>query len=75
MDMHYKQSITKEYAVTRTKHVPFVIIPLEKWNIIEDILGELAAPALKKSIISGRNANRKGKAISYSYLRNSFDLP
>ena len=50
-----------ELQIKRDKS-PFVVLPLEKWEQIEDILSELSSPRLLKSIKSARLGVTKAKA-------------
>ena len=50
---------------------PFVVVPLEQWEQIEDMLGELASPGLVRSIIAGRAAYKAGRAVPYDRARKA----
>jgi len=55
-----------EHRVFKGK-TPFVILPLEEWKIIEDIISEISSPNLIKSISKARKDYKKGKAIEYNF--------
>lgn len=47
---------------------PLVIMSLEEWHQIEDILEEASSPRLIKDIKKARDDYKKGKAIEYKSL-------
>jgi PHD/YefM family antitoxin component YafN of YafNO toxin-antitoxin module len=48
---------------------PFVVLPLEEWQQIEDVICELFSPQLLKSIRESRKSYKKAK--SYKEIRKS----
>lgn len=46
---------------------PLVVLPLEEWKIIEDIISEISSPKLLKSINQARKDYKKGKAVEYKF--------
>jgi hypothetical protein len=44
---------------------PLVVLPLEEWQKVEDVLEELSSPMLQKTISKAREDYKKGKAIPY----------
>lgn len=44
---------------------PLVILSLEEWRQIEDIISELSSPRLLKNISKARQDYKKGRAIPY----------
>lgn len=65
-------SLTK--AVVGRDASPFVVLPLELWEQIEDTLAELGSPRLLKTIVAGRAANRRGRIVPYAQLRKTLHL-
>ena len=53
---------------------PFVVLPLELWERIEDVLAELASPRLAKQIAQERAAYKSGRALPYSRVRKQLGL-
>ncbi len=47
---------------------PLVILSLEEWHQIEDIIEELSSPKLLQDIKKARDEYKKGKAIEYKSL-------
>ena len=47
---------------------PLVVLSLEEWRQIEDIIGELSSPRLLKSIKKARQDYKKGRAVRYGSL-------
>ena len=48
---------------------PLVVLPLEEWQRIEDVISELSAPKLLKSIDRARKDYKNGKAVSFKTTR------
>lgn len=44
---------------------PLVVLSLEEWRQIEDIISELSSPQLLKSVARARLDYKKGRAIPY----------
>jgi len=44
---------------------PLVILTLEEWRQVEDIINELSSPRLLKSINKARQSYKKGRLIPY----------
>lgn len=66
------KKISKKHAVV--KGTPFVVLPLELWEQVEDALAELTSLKLAKSITRGRMAHKAGRAIPYSRVRKQLGL-
>ncbi|OGM99357.1 MAG: hypothetical protein A2817_01615 [Candidatus Yanofskybacteria bacterium RIFCSPHIGHO2_01_FULL_39_8b] len=47
---------------------PLVILSLEEWHQIEDIIEELSSPRLLKDIKKARDDYKKRKAVEYKSL-------
>lgn len=46
---------------------PLVVLPLEEWKIIEDIISEISSPNLLKSIAKARKDYKKSKTVEYKF--------
>lgn len=68
------KNITGKVSYVKGGQTPFVVLPLEQWERIEDVLEELASPALVKSIVAGRAAYKAGRVIPYDRVRKSLGL-
>lgn len=68
------KEILRKRSVIRSGRMPVVVLPLEQWEQIEDIIHELASPKLLKSIAVGRTAKNAGRAVSYRSVRRSLGL-
>lgn len=68
------KDITGKVSHVKSRQAPFVVLPLEQWEQIEDILEELASPALVKSIVAGRAAYKAGRVIPYDRVRKAIGL-
>lgn len=68
------KDITGKVSHVTSGTTPFVVLPLEQWDQIQDMLEELASPALVKSIAEGRAAYKAGHAIPYERVRKSLGL-
>lgn len=55
-----------EHRVLRGK-TPLVVLPLEEWKIIEDIISEISSPNLLRSIAKARKDYKRGKAVEYQF--------
>ena len=55
-----------EHRVLKGK-TPLVVLPLEDWKIIEDIISEISSPNLLKGITKARKDYKKGKAVEYKF--------
>lgn len=55
-----------EHRVIKGK-TPFVVLPLEEWKIIEDIISEISSPNLLKSIAKARKDYKKSKTVEYKF--------
>ena len=68
------KDITTNVAHVKSGQTPFVVLPLEQWEQIEDMLGEIASPTLARSIVAGRVAYKAGRAVPYDRVRKSLGL-
>ena len=68
------KDIASKVAHVKSGQIPFVVLPLEQWEQIEDMLKELASPALARSIAAGRVAYKAGRAIPYDRVRKTLGL-
>ncbi|MBI2674661.1 MAG: hypothetical protein HYX22_02920 [Candidatus Yanofskybacteria bacterium] len=49
----------------KKNQLPLVIMSLEEWHQIEDIMEELSSPTLIKDVKKARSDYKKGRAIEY----------
>ncbi len=58
------EKIEKRLKVTKGQQ-PSVILPLNDWQLVEDMILELSSPRLAKSILRARSDYKKNKGIEY----------
>jgi PHD/YefM family antitoxin component YafN of YafNO toxin-antitoxin module len=68
------KDISKKRSMMKSGATPFVVLPLEQWEQIEDILEELGSPKLVKSIVEERAAYHAGRTIPYERIRKTLGL-
>lgn len=56
-----------EFRIKKSQS-PLVIMSLEEWRQIEDIIEELSSSKLLKDIKKARNDYKKGNGIEYKFL-------
>lgn len=60
------QALIKNIETRMKKNqLPLVIMSLEEWHQIEDIMEELSSPTLIKDVKKARSDYKKGRAIEY----------
>lgn len=68
------RDITGKVSHIKNGQAPFVVLPLEQWDQIQDILEELASPTLVKSIVAGRTAYKAGRVVPYDRVRKAIGV-
>jgi len=60
------QALVKNIEARMKKNqLPLVVMSLEEWHQIEDIMEELSSPKLIKDVQKARNDYKSGRAIEY----------
>lgn len=65
------KEIVGKSSVIKAGKTPVVVVPLDQWHEIEDILSELGAKTLAKDIVRSRSEHVQGKSRPYISVRKS----
>ncbi|TAL19970.1 hypothetical protein EPN90_02050 [Patescibacteria group bacterium] len=68
------KDIMRQRSVVRSGRDSFIVLPLDQWEWVEDLLKERASPKLLKSIAAGRRAHKRGRSLPYARVRASLGL-